>query len=470
MVTQCVDVQISAGELQARVKGDVLDPCHPRYDDARRAWNLVMDQYPALVLMAESAEDIVEAVRFAREAGLGVAVQATGHGVRRLADDALLINTSEMTGTSVDPERRTAYVDAGATWRPVLNEAQAHGLAPLLGSSPDLGAVGYTLGGGYGWLGRKHGLSADSVRAFDVVLADGSLVRASQDENSDLFWGLRGGGGSLGIVAGMEVRLYPVTTVYGGNLFYPLEHAPEVFARYRDWVATMPEEMTSSVALMNVPPLPDMPELLRGQSFVVVSGCHSGTLEDGEALVRPWREWQMPVLDMFRRLPFSEVEHISSDPVDPVPVSVSGAWLDDLSDETAETLIRFTAPSGGPPPLLFLEVRHAGGAMQRVGAEASAYSVRDASFLMETVAIVPSPEVGALVAGHLAALKEALGSHLTGQVYNNFLEGEEARRLIAQGYSEEAYTRLRLLKAVYDPDNLFRYGYNIEPFREDETP
>jgi hypothetical protein len=369
----------------------------------------------------------------------------------------------------VDPEARVAYVEAGATWAPVLAQAQAHGLAPLLGSSPDVGAVGYTLGGGYGWLGRKHGLATDSVRAFDVVLADGSLVRATSEEHADLFWGLRGGGGSLGIVTGMEIDLYPVDTVYGGNLLYSMEDAPEICARYREWTATLPDEMTSSIVLMNFPPIPDVPEPLRGQSFAIVRGCYAGPVEEGEALMRSWREWRTPVLDMFGSMPFSAVAQISQDPPDPVPGSVTGAWLRDLSDETVDTLIRFVAPAGGPPPLVFLEVRHAGGAMARVDPEASAYSVRDASLLMETVAITPTPEALAQAEGHVAALKEALGSHLTGKVYMNFLEGEDAQRLIARGYSDEAYRRLRMLKAVYDPDNLFRYGYNIEPFRGEEV-
>ena len=463
MTVECVELQTRAGELQPLVKGAVIDPCHPDYDTARQAWNLTVDQYPALVLMAESAEDIVEAVRFAREQGLGVAVQATGHGVRRLANDALLINTSRMNQTRVDPEERTAYLEAGATWAPVLAEAQAHGLAPLLGSSPDLGAIGYTLGGGYGWLGRKYGLSCDSVRYFEVVLADGSQVRASRDENTELFWGLRGGGGSLGVVTGMEVDLYPVSMVYGGNLFYPAEDAQEVFARYREWIEAMPEEMTSSVGLVNVPPLPDFPEPIRGKSFVLVRGCYAGPLDEGEALVNTWREWRTPALDMFGPMPFSEVAEISQDPPDPTPARVDGAWLRDLSDEAVETLIRFTLPQGGPPPIVMLEVRQAGGAVTRVEPEAAAYSIRDGALLMEVVALPFLPELVPLIDQHLTALKEALAPHLTGKVYLNFVEGPDAHKVIAQGYSDDAYGRLRDLKTALDPDNLFGYSFNIEP-------
>jgi FAD/FMN-containing dehydrogenase len=232
------------------------------------------------------ADQETEAVRFANVEGLAVAVQSTGHGTVRPANDSLLILTSGMKEIRVDAAGQTAWVGAGAKWGMVLDEAQRLGLAPLLGSSPDVGVVGYMLGGGYGWLGRKYGMAADSVRLFEVITADGQLRCASAAENSDLFWRLRGGGGGLGIVTGIETQLYPVTTVYGGNLFCPIEMAREVFQRYRDWIASAPDELTSSILLMNFPPLLDVPEAFGGQSFVMVRGCYSGPVEEGEPCLR----------------------------------------------------------------------------------------------------------------------------------------------------------------------------------------
>ena len=305
--------------LRNQVQGAVITPDDPRYDELRLAWNRSVVQYPAVIVQAECAADVAEAVRFAQQAGLGVAVQATGHGNVRPANGALLILTAGLNGVQVDDVARTAWVEAGVKWGAVLEKAQAVGLAPLLGSSPDVGAIGYTLGGGMGWLARKYGLSADHVLRFEVVTADGQLRYASASENSDLFWGLRGGGGSLGIVTGMEIELFPVTTVYGGNLFYPFEMAREVFVHYREWVATAPEELTSSIVIMNFPPIPAIPEPLRGQTFVMVRGCYSGPVAEGERLLEHWRTWRTPFIDDFKTMPFSAVATISNDPVDPMP-------------------------------------------------------------------------------------------------------------------------------------------------------
>jgi FAD/FMN-containing dehydrogenase len=420
-----------------------------------------VDQHPALIVIPQSAEDIAEAVRFADEQDLPVAVKATGHGTIREANDSLLIDTSQLVEVHVDAAAQTAWVSAGAKWGRVLDAAQAVGLAPLLGSTPDVGAVGYTLGGGMGWLARKYGLSADSVNYFELVTADGQQVRASAQENADLFWGLRGGGGNFGVVTGMEIKLYPVTMVYGGNLFYPIGMAKEVYARYRNWIADAPDELTSSVVLMNFPPVPAVPEFLRGQSFVLVRGAYSGPVGKGEELLEYWRAWQPPLVDTFKALPFSAVAAISNDPLDPMPSLSSGAWLKDIDDETVETLIRFVVPQNQPPMLVFAEVRLAGGAISRVDPQSAAYGNRDALYSLQVVAGVPTPEIHAAVKSHVAKMKETLGSHLHGGVYLNFVEGAEARESAKKGYSAEAYERLQMLKGKYDPRNRFSHSYAI---------
>lgn len=449
-------------ELQSRIQGTVIAPDNPQYAAARQAWNLSFDHRPAVIVMARGVMDVVESVQFATRQNLNVTVQSTGHGVVRPAtSNDLLIITNNLNHIRVDAAAQTAWIEAGVKWGDVLEKTQAVGLAPLLGSSPDVGVVGYTLGGGFGWLGRKYGLATDSVHFFEVVNADGKLRRASKIENSDLFWGLRGGGGSLGIVTGMEIKLYPVTTVYGGNLFYPIEMAKKVFTRYRNWIASAPDELTSSIVLMNFPPIPEMPEPLRGQSFVMVRGCYCGPIEQGEALLQSWRDWHAPFIDDFKVIPFSQVATISNDPIDPLPGLSTSVWLRELSDQVINTLIQYTVPSNGPSPLIFAEIRHAGGAVAKVSSEAGAYSNRDASLLLQMAGVTPTPEAHSHLVQYTNEIKAHLQSYLTGGVYMNFLEGEESQQRVEGGFSPEAYQRLVRLKATYDPDNRLRSGFNI---------
>lgn len=452
-------------QLRSNIRGAVVTPDDPDYEKLRQAWNLAVDQHPAIIVVAADAADVAAATRFARDEDLSVTVQSTGHGIVRPANDSLLIITSKMKNIRVDAASQTAWVEAGVKWGEVLEKTQALGLAPLLGSSPDVGVVGYTLGGGMGWLGRKYGLAADSVRYFELVTADGRLLRASHTEHSDLFWGLRGGGGSLGIITGMEIKLYPVATVYGGNLLYPIAMAREVYDRYRDWIASAPDELTSSIVIMNFPPIPQVPEIVRGQSFVIVRGCYSGPVRQGEALLQVWRDWRTPFLDAFKVMPFSQVATISNDPLNPMAAFSTGAWLRELSDEAIDILIRHVAPGSAISPLVFAEVRHVGGAVARVDPLASAYGNREASLLLQMVGPAPTPEAYGHLAQYTNQIKEHLRPYLTGGVYMNFLEGEESQRRVESGFSPAAYQRLMALKAAYDPDNRLRSGFNVQPAR-----
>ena len=453
--------QASLSDLRSQIQGEVLTPGEARYEDARQAWNLAVDQHPALIVVALQPSDVVAAVQFAGKAGLGIGVQTTGHGVIRPADGNLLIITSRMTRVHVDAENQTAWVEGGAQWGIVLAKAQEVGLAPLLGSAPGVGAVGYTLGGGMGWLARKYGLAADSVRYFELVTPSGQQLRVSATENSDLFWGLRGGGGNFGVITGMEIQLYPVTTVYGGSLIYPIEHAKAVFTRYREWIASAPEDLTSSIAIINFPPIPAVPEFLRGRSAVLVNGCYAGNLAEGEALVQPWLDWMSPIVSTFRAMPFSEVGTISNDPVDPLPGASTGAWLADLSDEVIDTVIRFAVSVNGSSPITKTEIRHAGGAIARANAHTSAYSNRDGSLILQMISTLLSPDAHQIVDRHNANFKRELQPHLTGGIYMNFMEGEEARARTKDAYPPETYERLAKLKTKYDPANRFRFGFDI---------
>lgn len=448
-------------QLQADVIGAVLVQGDSGYDAARSAWNLNVEQRPAVIVLAQAVADVVAAVRYARQTGLGIAVQATGHGVVRAADDALLIVTAGLKDVQIDEGMATARVEAGVRWGEVLEHAQRAGLAPLLGSSPHVGVMGYTLGGGMGWLARKYGMALDSVLAFEVVMPDGRLVHASAREHTDLFWGLRGGGGALGIVTAMEIALYPVTTVYGGNLFYPAALAKAVLTRYRDWVQTLPDAMTTSVVIMNYPPIPAVPEALRGQTMVIVRGCYAGDVAEGQRLIDEWRTWHAPQIDAFRAMPFNEVAAISMDPVDPMPSKHTGAWLSGLSDAAIDALVRGGVPQNEPLPLVFIELRHAGGAIARHGG--AAFSHRNGVFNLFINGLTPTPEAKAAFTRHTDAIKAQLQPVMTGGVYLNFLEGEEAQRRTQDGYSPEAYARLTALKTAIDPTNRLAYSYNVQP-------
>jgi len=451
--------------FRARLRGDAFAPGDEGYDGARAAWNLDAHQYPELVVMAEDAEDVQAAVCLARERGLGVGVMATGHGAASLPDGGVLVNTSRMKGVHIDPVARTARVEPGAKWKDVIPKAQEFGLAGLLGSTSDVSVVGYTMGGGFAWLGRKYGFNADSVIEAEVVTAEGEFVRASADENADLFWGIKGGGGNFGIVTSLEFSLYPLTHVYGGNLFYPIEKAPEVLEFYARWIETLPDELTTAVVFLNFPPIPEIPPYLRGRSFVAVRGAYSGErLEEGKELMRYWYErFGEPDVDDMRVRPYAEMDAISMDPVDPVGADVRVERLKDLSPEAISALVEVAGADSGSP-LMVLEIRHLGGALGREPAQPSAIGHRDSRFIMEVIGATPTPEVAELVRAHQARVAEAVRPFATGATYLNFLDLEEASpERVRAAYSPEVWELLVALKDRYDPENVFRFGRNIPP-------
>lgn len=444
-----------------RLDGSLVTPDDPEYDRARGAWNLLYSHRPSLVVEARSTQDVVEAVNLAGAMGAHVAVQATGHGFTSPADDGVLVLTAGLDKVEVDDRAGTARVGAGVTWAPVLAAAQKRGLAPLLGSSPGVGAVGYTLGGGFGWLGRRHGLATDVVRSFTVVLADGSVVTAAPDSHPDLFWALRGGGhGSLGVVVEMEIGLVEVTDVYGGNLLYPIEAARDVFDRYARWSPELPEEFTTAFTIMNFPPIEDVPEPLRGHSFAIVRGCHCGDITEAAGLVDEWREWNEPAFDMFGPMPFSEVAAISQDPVDPVPAVSSGRWFTNLDGSVGDAILEAALPNDGPSPVIIAETRHAGGAISRPPEE-TAYTARGAERLLQVVALTMTPEAVAQTHTRLERLWGRLGEKLAGP-YLNFLEGEERVAAGPEAFEADAWQRLLDVKRAVDPTGMFSHGLVLE--------
>lgn len=451
--------------LRARIQGVVAAPGEKEYDALRTPWNLHLKQYPAVVVAAADPSDVLTAINFARTQHLPVAVQATGHGAVIPCNGALLLNTSRMKGLHIDPDARTARVEAGVKWGEVLQAAQLFGLAPLLGFSPDVGVVGYSLGGGIGWLLHKYGLATDSIRSLDLVTADGQLLQLSSTSHPDLFWGVRGGGGNFGVVTALECALYPVVDVYGGNLFYPLEMAQEVFAVYRQWIQTLPDEWTTAIVIMHLPPLPQVPEPLRGKSVVVVRGCYLGSNADGAAWLRPLRALGSLLADTFAPMKFRDVATISADPVEPANVFARTEVLKDLSAETVQALIK---AAGRPPrsPIVGMEIRHLGGVMTRIPADSNAFGHRDMQFVLFMFGIVGISGQEDDFTPYMRTVGEVLRPDETGEVYFNFLGDTDTTLARARAaYSPEHYQRLVALKGRYDPANMFRFNPNIPPPR-----
>jgi hypothetical protein len=370
-----------------------------------------------------------------------------------------------MRGVRVDPVAQTARVEAGALWSDVVHEAQPHGLAGLMGSTSHVGVVGYTMGGGFGWLGRKYGFNAASMRQADVVTADGELMPASADEHPELFWGLGGGGGNFGVVTSLEFDLYPVGTLYGGDLIYPVQKAAEVVGAYARWSAMLPDEWSTGVAFLNIPPLPALPEPLRGRSVIALRGCYCGeSPEAGEELLHPVREeLGEPIMDTFGKMPFAAMDSISMDPVDPMGARQHSEMLGELSPEVIETLVELGG-AGSESPLIVLELRQLGGALARTADRLSTMGVGESRFIMNGVGPAFTPEMAEGVIAYLARVAEATRPFQTGDTHVNFMEldGASPERVKA-AYAPEDYERLVALKDRYDPQNLFRFNRNIAP-------
>ncbi|MBC6463724.1 FAD-binding oxidoreductase, partial [Actinomadura sp. HBU206391] len=341
--------------------GPVFQPGQPGYDNERLGLNRAAESRPAYVVGAADDQDVVAAVRLAAEQKRAVGVLATGHGPAALADDAVLVNTRRMDRVGVDVARATAWIEAGARWRQVLEHTTPHGLAPLNGSSPSVGAVGYLVGGGAGLLGRRFGFAADHVRRLRLVTADGRLREVTAEADPDLFWAVRGGKDNFGLVVGMEVDLFPVSRLYGGGLYFPGEATAEVLHSYAAWTRDLPEEMASSVLLAQNPDLPDVPEPLRGRFITHLRFAYSGDAADGERLVRPLRDLGPALLDTVRDMPYAEVGTIHHEPTAmPYLAYDRNLLLAELTGDAVDTIVALAGPGAGAP--FVTELRHFGGA------------------------------------------------------------------------------------------------------------
>jgi FAD/FMN-containing dehydrogenase len=435
--------------LRTAVAGDVFIPGEVGYDEARQAWNLTIDERPAVVVMAESAADVVQAVRFARFRGMRIAPQGTGHGSEPLEplQGAMLLRTVRMCGVRINPAARIARAEAGALWQDVTVPAGQHGLAALAGSSPDVGVTGYTLGGGMGWLARRYGLAANSVTAAEIVTPDGRLRRADADHEPDLLWAVKGGGGSVGVVTALEMRLYPVRELYAGALFFPIQRAAEVLHAWRAWTGTVPDEVTSLSRILRLPPLPEVPEPLRGRAFTLVEAACLGDADAGAALIQPLRQLG-PDLDTFAMIPAPALQQLHMDPGQPVPAQGDGALLADFPAAAIDALIAVAGPDADTP-LASIEVRHLGGALARPAPDGGALAEIDAKYGMFAAGFTSTPELAATVRGHAQAVKDALAAWHASYDYYNFEETPAAASAVLPPAS---YRRLQKIKASYDPD------------------
>ena len=437
----------------------ILMPGDPGWDDARRAWNLAVDQHPAAVAEPRSVQDVADVVRFARQYGLRVAAQGTGHNAAPLGllADTILVKTTAMRQVSVDPAARIARAEAGAVWLDVAEAAAPHGLAALAGSAPNVGVVGYTIGGGMSWLGRAYGLAANNVEAIEVVTADGRLVRADACTEPDLFWALRGGGGSFGVVTAIELRLFPITEVYAGLLWWPADAALPVLQTWRELTqGDLPDEFTSAARLVNFPMIPDIAEHLRGRSFVIVTVIHLGTPAEADALLAPLRALE-PLTDTVQIIPANALGHVHVDPEQPIASVGDGLMLASLPAEAIETLVHVAGPD---TLLLAAELIHVGGEMKRARPAGGALPAIDADYALFATGLAPCPQAVPSVARSVAAAQTAMRPWAARQMYLNLAC---TSRDPASFWSAEAYDRLRRIKAAVDPDNLIRSNHPVPP-------
>jgi hypothetical protein len=445
--------------------GELLGPGDPGYDDARKVWNGAIDRRPALIARCAGVPDVVAALGHARERDLLVAVRGGGHGVagQAVCDGGIVIDLSPMRGIAVDPRARTARAQGGVLWGELDAATQEHGLATVGGIVTHTGIAGLTLGGGIGWLMRRHGATVDNLLAAEVVTARGDVLRASADEHPDLFWGLRGGGGNFGVVTSFEYRLHEVgPIVLSGPLLYALEDGPEVLRFYRELIAEAPDELTIFVNLRRAPALPFVPAELHGRLVVMAIVCYAGAVERGEQVLAPLRGFGRSLVDAIAPRPYVELQELFNPGVPHGWHYYWKSWeLPPLSDGAIDALVEHAARITSPRS--YVLVFQLGGALGRVGEHETAYGQRDAAHNVNISAVwLPDDPAGDEHVRWVRECYAALEPYATGRVYVNFLADEGQERVRA-AYGEERYARLVALKRDYDPDNVLRLNQNIDP-------
>jgi FAD/FMN-containing dehydrogenase len=444
-------------------RGPVLGPDDPEYEQTRKIWNAMIDRRPALIARCTGVADVVQAVRFARDRKLLLSVRGGGHNIAGLAvcEGGLMIDLSLMRGVIVDPEPRTAQAQAGCTLGDLDRETQLHGLAAVLGFVSATGIAGLTVGGGFGYLTRKHGWTCDTVVSMQVVTAEGKVVRAAADENQELFWALRGGGGNFGIVTSFEYRLFPVgPEILGGAIAWRAEDAAQVLAAFRELTASAPRELACVAALRMAPPAPWLPKDMHGKPIVAIFVCYTGRIEDGERLIAPLRALSKPVADIVTRRPYAQMQTLL-DGANPKGRRYywKSHYLPRIDPKAAEVVIEHAAriPSVDSAILLF----HLQGALGELPADHSPVGNRDAAFVLNVASSWQSPDADDANIRWTRACFEQMRAFSTGGTYVNFLTEEEGQDRIEAAYGRATLDKLATLKKKLDPENLFRHTKSV---------
>lgn len=459
MVNNNLDLKTAIASLARNIHGSLRAPDSDGYNEDRTGFQLLEPHQPAVLVEASDTFDVRAAVEFAASRCMTVAVQATGHGRSRAMDDGVLINTRRMCGVDVNPQAETAWVEAGANWQHVIDASTPHGLAPLSGSLPTVGAVSYTLGGGIGLMARRYGFAADHVHRLEVVTTDGLLRQVSATEEPDLFWALRGGGGNFGVVTGMEIALMPVTRLYGGILSFDLAQTPDVLNGWRKWTATVPDEMTSAASVVPFPDLPMVPEPMRGRHVAQLQISYAGPVEHGKQLVDPLRALGPILQDTVRDIPYSESGAVFDEPDQPSSYRGTSLLLDDFNPQALTALVRQVGPTAPLPCVIGL--RHLGGALAQTPQTLNAVGHRSASYSLGVLSLTEATESDTVAARHRDALARFAPNVLGRSL--NFTFGPLDHEQVRAGYGHSDYQRLTQLKNEYDPHTLLYANHSIPP-------
>ena len=450
-------------ELRAQVRGEIVVPGDASYDEVRQIWNAMIDRRPGLIVRCAGVADVRRSIAFARTHNLVLAVRGAGHNIagNAVCDDGLVVDLSRMKSVRIDPEKSRAYVEPGAILGDLDHEAQAFGLVLPLGINSTTGVSGLTLGGGFGWLSRKYGLTIDSLRSVDMVTASGELVHASSQENDDLFWALRGGGGNFGVVTLFEFDLYPLERdILAGLIVFPAEQGTAVLSQYRDYVAELPLESNIWVVLRKAPPLPFLPEEVHGKDVVVLAIFHDGEEHSGQALLDALRNFGQPYGEHVGTMPYCAWQQAFD------PLLTPGArnyWkshnFTEISDEAITTILDYSAQLPSDQTEMFIGLL--GGRITQIDQDSTAYRQRDAQFVLNVHARWEDQSEDQTCVDWARKFFKATAPYATGGVYINFMTADENER-IKTAYGA-GYERLVAVKNSYDPDNLFRMNQNIKP-------
>jgi FAD/FMN-containing dehydrogenase len=451
----------SISSLEEKLNGEIILPADDNYDEARSIYNAMIDKHPGLIVKCKNADDVIAAVQFARKEGIEVSIRSGGHSGPGLAlvDDGLVIDLSPMKGIQVDSKNRTAQVEAGCTWGEVDTATHEYGLATVSGVISTTGVGGLTLGGGHGYLTRKYGLTIDSLISADVILADGKLVHANENENTDLFWALRGGGGNFGVVTSFEYRLHPVKNVIAGPMFWPIDQLETTMKWYRDWLPEMPDDLYAFYLVAEVAAGDPFPEEIHGEKVCGLLWCYTGPEDQFEGFIQQARDVAEPLFEFTGEMPYPALQSLF-DGLYPKGHQWywKGDFVKELSDEAIQEHKKFAEV---PTSQSTMHLYPVNGAAHEVGSKETAWNKRDARWSMVIVGVDPDPENAEKIKAWARDYWKALHPHTLGGSYINFMM-EEGQDRVEASYGDN-YERLQKVKAKYDPDNFFHINQNIKP-------